>query len=235
MSIAVRRLLLVVVILALGLIGAGCSKEKKVSEGRSPTEVMDLAKQKLDDTPGLNLTLTTSDLPDGIEGITDAKGVVTDAPAYDGTITVMVAGMSAQVPVIAVDDKVYAQLPLTPGWSDIDPADYGAPDPANLLDPDTGFSSLLPLTDDLKEGDTVRGGKDNEEVLTEFTGTVPGEAMKKVIPSSTGDTFAATYTIAANGELRKAVFTGQFYPDSDDMSYTASFDDYGTDKDITAP
>ena len=34
------------------------------------------------------------------------------------------------MPVVAVDGKVYAQLPLTTGYQDIDPAEYGAPDPA---------------------------------------------------------------------------------------------------------
>jgi len=126
------------------------------------------------------------------------------------------------------------QLPLTPGWQDIDPGDYGAPDPARLMSDDAGFSSLLPATTDVQKGDSVRGGSDNSEVLTEYTGTVSGDVVKNVIPTASGD-FDATYTISDDGELREADLTGVFYKDSDSMTYTVTFDDYGTDKDITAP
>ena len=66
--------------------------------------------------------------------------------------------------------------PLTSGWQDIDPAEYGAPDPAQLMNPDHGFSSLLAETTDATKGDSVRGGKDNSEVLTEYSGQISGEA-----------------------------------------------------------
>ncbi len=86
----------------------------------------------------------------------------------------------------------------------------------------------------MEEGDTVRGGEDNKEVLTEFTGTVPGDVVKNVIPSASGE-FDATYTVTSDGELREAVLTGVFYPDTEPMTYTLGFDDYGTEKEITAP
>ena len=136
--------------------------------------------------------------------------------------------------MIAVDDKVYAQLPFTAGYQDVDPNEYGAPDPAALITPDQGFSAVLGATEDLEEGESVRGGEDNKEVLTEYTGTVSGEAMTNVIPSASGD-FDVAYTITDDDELRSATFTGVFYPDSESMTYTVSFDDYGIEKDITAP
>ncbi len=163
-----------------------------------------------------------------------AEGVGTHAPAFDGTITVVLAGTDFQVPVIAVDGTVNAQVPLTTGWSPVDPAEYGAPDPAQLMSTDAGFSSLLPATVDVEEGETIRGGEDNKEVLTEYTGTVPGDVVSNVIPSADGE-FDATYTISADGELREAVLTGVFYPDTEAMTYTIGFDDYGTEKEITAP
>ena len=72
------------------------------------------------------------------------------------------------------------QLPLTPGWQEIDPADYGAPDPAQLMSPDQGFSSLLTATTGVEKGDSVRGGTNNSEVLTEYTGTVSGDVVEVV-------------------------------------------------------
>ena len=44
-----------------------------------------------------------------------------------------------------------------------------------------------------------------------------------------------TYTVTDDGELREAVLTGVFYPDTEPMTYTVGFDDYGTEKEITAP
>jgi lipoprotein LprG len=41
--------------------------------------------------------------------------------------------------------------------------------------------------------------------------------------------------VSDDGELREAELTGVFYKNSDPMTYTVTFDDYGTEKDITAP
>jgi len=214
---------------------AGCSDDQgSVTDERSLDEVMELAKTTLDETSGVNLSLKTTDLPPGVTGVKEATGVGVHPPAFDGSLTVVLSGTDFNVPVIAVDDKVYAQIPLTPGWSDVDPAEYGAPDPARLMSPDAGFSAMLPATEGLEEGESVRGGEDNREVLTEFTGTVPGDAVSNILPGAEGD-FDATYTITAEGELRETVLTGVFYPNTESMTYTIGFEDYGTEKKIAAP
>lgn len=224
--------------LAATLALSACSGDgdKEVGEDQTPEEVLAAAATTLSETSGVNLTLSTTDLPSGVSGIVKADGVATNQPAFEGTITVIFAGQSVQVPVIAVDGKVNAVLPFTDGsYQDIDPKDYGAPDPAQLVSADSGFGSLLGVTADLEEGESVRGGSDNSEVLTTFTGTVPGDAMKKVIPSSSGDAFDAEYLVSDDGELRQAALTGVFYKNSDEMTYTVDFADYGTSKDIVAP
>ncbi|MEJ7795977.1 MAG: LppX_LprAFG lipoprotein [Nocardioides sp.] len=214
---------------------AGCSDDSSpVSDGKTPDEVMALAKKTLDETSGVTLALKADELPAGVSAISAAEGVGTHAPAFDGELTVMLGGQAFDVPVIAVDGTVFAQIPLVPGWSDVDPAEYGAPDPAQLMSTDAGFSSLLPATDGVEEGESVRGGANNDEVLTEFTGSVPGDVVSNVIPSASGD-FDATYTISAEGQLRTAELIGVFYPDTEPMTYTIGFDDYGTEQDITAP
>jgi lipoprotein LprG len=235
MSSAASRGLVAVLVASLTLAAGGCSKDKPAAQDKTPQEVMQLAQSKLDDTSGLDISLTTDDLPEGVQGLSAATGVATNAPAFDGTITVVIGGTDVPVPVIAVDGKVYAQIPLTTGWSDVDPGDYGAPNPAELVTPDKGFAALLPATTELEKGESSRGGEDNKEILTVYTGQVPGDAMKKVIPSSSGDSFEATYSVSDNGELREAKFTGVFYPDSDSMTYSVTFENYGTTKSISAP
>jgi lipoprotein LprG len=228
--------LIVAAVTVAGLVLTGCSKsDEPVSKNKSPADVMALAKKTLDETSGLTLKLSTDNLPDGVTGIAGAEGVATDAPAFDGTLQIVLSGSSFAVPVVAVDGKTYAKIPLTPGWSDVDPGDYGAPEPAELVSADKGFSAMLGATTSLKAGKSVRGGVNNDEVLTAYTGVVPGTTMKAIIPSASGDTFEALYLVAADGELREARITGAFYKDSTELTYTVTFTDYGTTKDITAP
>ncbi len=88
----------------------------------------------------------------------------------------------------------------------IDPGDYGAPDPADLMNPDGGLSSLLTAAQDVEAGKQVRDGK---VVLSSFTGTVPGKDVAAVIPSAKESaTFDATFTVTDQDELAKAVLTG---------------------------
>ncbi len=213
--------------------GSGAADQDGDGEA-SPEEVLAQAKTTLDETPGVQIALTTDDLPEGTTGITSATGVATSAPAFEGQIAVSLAGNAVEVPVVAVDDEVYAELPLVPGFQPIDPAEYGAPDPSRLIDPDEGVSTLLTATESPVAGETVRGGADNTEVLTEYTGTVTDEVMTNLIPSAEGD-FDVVYTVTEDGELREAVLTGVFYPASSAMTYTVDLTDYGTEQDITAP
>ena len=203
-------------------------------EGPTPEEVLSAAATTLTETSGVDVTLSTPSLPDGVSGITKAAGTVTQDPAFDGTITVVFAGQTVDVPVIAVDDTVYAQLPFTPGWNKVNPKEYGAPDPSNLVGED-GFAGLLEQTESPEAGESVRGGADNTEILTTYSGTVPGTAMESIIPSSSGDSFDVEWQVTDDDELRKATLTGVFYPRAEPMTYTVEFSDYGTDKDITAP
>jgi lipoprotein LprG len=102
------------------------------------------------------------------------------------------------------------------------------------MSPEAGISSLLTSTTGLAKGQSIRGGSDNSEILTEYTGTVPDTAVKNIIPGASGD-FDATYTVTDDGELREAELTGVFYKSSPSMTYTIDFENYGTDKEIIAP
>ena len=106
------------------------------------------------------------------------------------------------MPVVAVDDLVCAEIPLAPGWQDVDPADYGAPDPAGFLSADDGFAAILGAATGLEKGETIRGGADNDEILTTYTGSVPGDVVDRVIPGASGD-FELTAQVTDDDELRE--------------------------------
>ena len=202
----------------------------------SAEEALAAAKKTLDETSGVKITMSTEDLPNGVTGITSAEGTGVHPSAFEGTFKLSVSGLPADAEVIAVDGTTYAKNSLLlPDWTAIDPSDYGAPDPAKLMDPDGGFSGLLAAAEDVKTGDSVRGGEDNKEIFTEYTGTISSDAVEALIPTAEGD-FDFTYTISDDDELREAVLKGAFYgEDEGEVTYTLNLDDYGTEKEITAP
>lgn len=222
-------LLLLAVALAVGACGGGSSGSTE-----SPKSALAKARQQLQSTSGLSLSLHTDDLPSGVQGLRSAAGTVTDAPAYDGTLGVVTSIGSFSVPVRAVGGKVYAQIPLTPGWSQVNPADYGAPDPSQLISTDHGVPSILAATTGATRGGQVRGGTDNKEVLTTYTGTVPASAVSALIPGATGN-FSATYALTSGDQLRQLTLRGDFYSGHPANTYTLVLTGYGTTKDITAP
>ena len=220
-------------VLVVLVLGTGCGGGSG-SDDTDPAEALATAQHTLEDTSGVSLSLSTDDLPDGVQGLKSASGTVTDAPAYDGSLGVVTSLGSFSVPVKAVGGEVYAQIPLTPGWSEVDPADYGAPDPSRLISADAGVPSILAATTEPRRGKEIRGGTDNKEVLTTYTGTVPASAVSSIIPGATGD-FRATYALTSDGDLRQATLTGVFYSGHASNTYTLVLTDYGTSKDITAP
>ena len=225
---------LALALLAGTLLLSGCGGSSAKADEPSPAEVMKVAKKNFDDASSVHIALSTSATPSSGNGVLGADGDLTQAPAFQGEVKVVLGGLTATVPITSVGGKVYAQIPLTPGWSEVNPADYGAPDPAQLVSADQGLPSILAATTDPQQGHQVRGGVDNKEVLTTYTGNVPATAAGHLIPGASGD-FQATYGVTSDGELRTAELTGAFYSGKPALTYALTLEDYGTSKDITAP
>jgi lipoprotein LprG len=221
------------VVLAAGLL-AGCSGgSDDAKDTSSPKDVLAKARTQLDETTGVTIDLSTDKLPDGVDGVLDAAGVGTHAPAFKGDIKVLISGITATVPVVALDGIVHAKLPFTTKYAPIKPDDYGSPDPAQLMATEGGISSWLTEASGVEEGDQTRQG---EAVVTTYTGTVPGAAVAAVVPSADDSAdFDATFEVDDQGRLVEAVVTGPFYGSAGDVAYTVSLSDYGTDEKITAP
>lgn len=217
--------------LAAALALSGCSNGAATQ--KSPEAVLAAAKTNLDKTSGVQVSLATKALPPNVDGILSATGVGTHDPAFKGDLKVSAGGITADVPVVAAQGKVYAKLPFTTKYVDIDPKAYAAPDPARLMDPDQGLSSLLTEAKDVKAGKQVRSG---EDVLSTYTGTVPGKAVAGIIPSaSERSDFSARFSVDDKEHLREAVLRGPFYPNAGDVTYTITFDKYDTTASITLP
>ena len=202
----------------------------------SPEEVMAAAKAKLDETSGVELSLSTDDEPDDGDYLASRRGHADRRPA-------VVRGRgrrpghgrhASDVAVVSVDGDLYVEVPIL-GWRQLDPDDFCAPDPGALLDPDTGVSPILTATEDLEAGESELGGDDNDETLTPFTGTVPGDTVRNILPCAEGDDFDATYRIDADGYLTDAEITGEFFAGMDAITYAIEVHEYDVEKEITAP
>jgi lipoprotein LprG len=228
-----RSVAALVVLLLAGLAAlAGCNGSSGGSD-LSPTQALAAAKHNLDRTRGVHIVLSTGKLPSGVNGLLHADGVGTHAPAFKGNIKVATSGFTADAAVVAVAGQVYAKLPFTTKFSKIDPARFGAPDPATMMDPKSGLSSLLTEATGVKQGQQQRDGR---QVLSTYTATVPGRAVAAILPSASASrSFKATFTVTDSNRLDKAVLTGPFYPKAGDVTYTIAFDRYGVAKTITAP
>jgi lipoprotein LprG len=146
---------------------------------------------------------------------------------------VLFNNLTFDVPVVSVDGTVHAQIPGSSKMVPITPADYGAPDPANLMSSDAGISSWLTAAEGVEEGEQQREGR---LVVTEYTATLPGKAVAGVIPSADESAdFEATFTVTDEDRLDSARIVGPFYGDQGDVDYTIRVEEYGVDKDITAP
>lgn len=219
------------VLLALVTLLSACSGKEEPAT--SPTDTLAAAKENLDETSGVTIGLSTPKLPSGVSGLLNADGVATHDPAFKGAIKVAASGITADADVVALDGLVYAKLPFTSRFVPIDPGDYGAPDPADLMNTHGGLSSLLTAAEDVQAGKQVRDGK---VVLSSFTGTVPGKDVAAVIPSADESaTFDATFTVTDDDQLAKAVLTGPFYATGGDVTYTITFTGYGSKPTIAKP
>ena len=119
---------------------------------------------------------------------------------------------------MSAEGTLKAKTSFSPLYLEIDPASLKAPDPAALLDAETGVTQILDQTKALKAGDESRDGSD---VLTTITGTLPGSLVRTIIPSADAEqTFDVKYRLTDDDELRDATLTGPFYPEGGDVTYT---------------
>ncbi len=214
----------------LTLTACGGSDDTKAD---SPTQVLETAKRHFDEAAAIELDLSTGAKPTSGDAVLGATGTLTHQPAFKGSVKVVFSGLTADIPVVSADGTVHAKLPLTPVYAEIDPAEYGAPNPADFADPAKGISGLLLQMDDVERGDKVRDGDD---VLTTYTGTLDGSLVKPIIPSADASgSYTAKVGIDEDGEMATLSVTGDFFAHDGPVTYDISFDYDDDAVTITAP
>jgi lipoprotein LprG len=231
-----RALPLLAFALVMAMLLAGCgggSDDSEKAAAKTPAQVMETAKKHFDDASSVHISLSTTSTPSAGNGVLGATGDVTHDPAFEGDVKVVISGLTATVPITSVGGKVYAKLPLQTSYSVIKPSEYGAPDPADFVDPDNGLSALLTKLEGLKKGKQTRSAG---TILTSYSGTLPGAAVKKIIPSAVASkTYDTTVGIDDKGKATTVEVTGPFFTGNDDVTYDVKFSDYGKGVKISAP
>lgn len=214
---------------------AGCGS----GDGGSKTSAGDVqkvlteAKSQFDKASSVRFTMATGSTPSSGNAVLGANGTLTHQPAFKGDVKVLFSGFNTSIPVVSVNGKVYAKLPLTPSYSTIDPSEYGAPDPADFADPAQGISGLLLKLHGAKQSGQKRDGK---VVVTTYSGTLPGSLVAPIIPSADDSgTYKTVVGIDGDGRITTLSVTGDFFSGSGDVTYDLTFYDYGKNVTITKP
>ena len=187
--------------------------EAPAKEG-TPAEQLAAARDNLEKSPAVTFTLDATGLPSKAIGVSAAKGTgLFTPPSFQGTLNATIAGVTGTVEVIAVEQDVYMKF-FTPGYNKIDPADLWRAQPRPAVQ--QGDRHHQPDRQDPEPAPRVSQVRDGSDVLTSFTGKVPGAAVADlfVIGDRTG-TFDVTYGVTQSGkELRTVLLKGPFYAGS---------------------
>jgi hypothetical protein len=231
-----RRTALPVLAAVLGaVVLAGCESSPAPTEDEeTAAELLTRARSTLDETSSVHFVLGSEGVPESATTVVGGEGDLARPSAFEGTLQVQALGQNLDLEVVSVDGAVYAQLPFTSGFQEIDAAEFGFSDPGTLLDPETGISQFLSEAENAEFGDERRV---DGEVVQDVTAQVPGEVVAQLLANENpAEPVDAEFSIETEtGELRRAQLTGPFYSVDEDASYTLELTDFGADVEITAP
>ena len=223
-----------IVVVAAGLLativaGCGGSSGSKVN----PEGLLQQAKTTLDATSSAHFVLTSQNISTSGTQLTGGEGDVARPDQLQGSFSVTVDGLGANVKVVAKGGVFAAQLPFQSHYTRVNPATFGLTDPSALLDPSHGLSNLLTAgTDAHYTGQERYHG----ELLDEITTTVPGSAIP-VLPDA-DPSQPVTLVAAINPtthETREISLTGPFTSKSSDSTYVVILTEYNEPVNITLP
>jgi len=204
------------------------------SPSLNATKVLDQTKQVLDAAPSFHFTLSSANVTGSGPLLTAGSGDMKRPASMSGTLQVSIDGLALSVPVVSVGGTFSVKLPTDSGFTAANPGDYGFADPAKLIDPNSGLSSLLLRC---QSPQVESDDRYNGESLHEIGCTLPGSAVAALLTSADpSKTVAATFGIdTGTNQLRRVVLTGPFVSKTNDSTYTLILANYGENVSVTPP
>ncbi|MHB8719388.1 MAG: LppX_LprAFG lipoprotein [Candidatus Dormibacteria bacterium] len=193
------------------------------------------AKQSIDTATSVHFSLTSANVSGGGPLLTGGHGDARRPDGFSGVLTVVVDGLPVNVDVVSVGGVFYARTPLSGGSYDrTDPSTYGFGDPAKLLDPNSGLSSLLSICSNAA---SAPADKLNGEDLAEVTCTIPGAAVAALLTSADpSQPVRATVGVdASTHQLRRVTLSGPFFSATQTSTFTVVLSHYGENVTVTPP
>jgi lipoprotein LprG len=196
--------------------------------------LLQTTKGVLDSASSFHFTLSSSDVTGSGPLLIGGSGDMKRPASMSGTLQVSLSGFSIGVPVVSVGGVFSVMLPTSSGFTTANPADYGFADPAKLIDPTSGLSSLLLAC---RSPQVESDDRYNGEALHEIGCTLPGAAVAALLTSAApSKTVAATFGIdSSTSQLRRVVLTGPFISTSINSTYALILANYGENVTITPP
>lgn len=202
---------------------SGCTDDSGGGGDGGSESGLDAARGTLEETSGVEMTMSTKRLPEGTDGFRSIEGTLTDGPAFDGTVAITNNDIDEDLPMRVVDGAVYSQLPYTDVYVEVDPASYAVFEVAELMDPELGLAGWLGATESSEEdGDTV-------------TGTLPGKAVAQLVETADPKGEFQVEWRLEDDRLDSATVTGPFYKGAKPVSYTLEIEQYDVNEDIRRP
>ena len=198
------------------------------------TSLLKMAKSVVDSTPSFHFVLTSADISGSGSELTGGSGDMKRPDSMSGTLQVSIFGLALSVPVVSVNGTFSVKLPTGTGFSTANPADYGFADPAQLIDPNKGLSSLLLKC---QSPQVESDDRYNGEALHEIGCSLPGSAVAALLTSADpSKSVTATFGIdTGNNQLRRVELTGPFIIKNADATYIVVLTNYGENVSVTPP
>jgi hypothetical protein len=211
------------------LLLSGCG-----SPSINATSLLQTTKGVLDGAQSFHFVLSSANVTGSGALLTGGSGDMRRPASMSGTLQVSIFGLAVSVPAVSVGGTFYVKLPTAGAFTTADPSAYGFADPARLIAPTGGLSSLLLSC---QSPQVESDDRYNGEALHEIGCSLPGPAVAALLTSADPSTnVSATFGIDTNShELRRVVLTGPFITKNTDNTYTLVLTNYGENVSVTPP
>ncbi len=199
-----------------------------------PNQLLRDGKTSIDAAATVHFTLTSQGVTGTGTLITGGQGDASRPDSFAGTLSVVAGGFPVSVKIVSTGGVFYAQTPLSSTYDKTDPSAYGFGDPAQLLDPNHGLSSLLTSCTGAtnQTADLLNG-----EQLDEVGCAIPGTLVARLLTSAdSSQAVQATVGVdASTHQLRRVALVGPFFAKTHSSAFTVVLDKYGENVTITPP
>ncbi len=215
----------------LALAAAGCGGSPAPAPASAHALLLD-AKASLDRSSSVHFVLTSQGATGSGTIIAGGSGDIARPDQLQGQFSVEQSGFTASVSVVAGSGRFYVKLPFATSYTATNPTSFGIGNPAQLISPTNGLSSLLLAITQPRLAGTTRIGR---EVADQVQGTVPGASVP-VLPD---DNRALPVSVVADiipssHQLRRITLQGPF-TSATPSSYTLLLTNYGEAVHVTLP